>query len=65
MVQRLGLHTFIARGLGSVRGQGTKILQSVWSDQKEKENIAPKYDGLKQQTLISLQFVGVRTLHVV
>lgn len=63
MVQQLGLHTFTARGLSSVSGQGTKILQTVWSDQKE--NIAPKYDGLNQQTLISLQFVGVRTLRVV
>ena len=29
-VKWLGLCTFIAQGMGSIPGQGTKILQAVW-----------------------------------
>ena len=34
--QWLGLHAFIAKGLGSIRGQGTKIPQAMQCDQKKK-----------------------------
>ena len=37
MVQWLGLHAFTAEGLGSIPGQGTKILQAVQCRQKKKE----------------------------
>ena len=29
-------HTFNARGLGSIPGRGTKILQAMWYSQKKK-----------------------------
>ena len=35
-VQWLGLHTFTAEGVGSIPGQGTKILQAAWCGQKIK-----------------------------
>ena len=35
-------HTFNARGLGSIPGRGTKILQAMWySQKKKKENKNP------------------------
>ena len=37
VVQRLGLGTFIAKGLGSIPGQGTKIPQDTWHGQKLKK----------------------------
>ena len=37
VVQRLGLGTFIAKGLGSIPGQGTKIPQDTWHGQKFKK----------------------------
>ena len=33
--QWLGLSTFTAKGLGSIPGQGTKILQAAWHGQKK------------------------------
>ena len=36
-VQWLGLGAFMARGLGSIPGEGTKILQAAWQGQKKKE----------------------------
>ena len=36
MVQWLGLCAFTSKGLGSIPGQGTKILQGAWHDQKKK-----------------------------
>ena len=36
VVQRLGLCTFNAEGLGSILGQGTKILHAAWCSKKEK-----------------------------
>lgn len=35
-VQLLGLLALTARGLGSILGQGTKILQAAWHSQKNK-----------------------------
>ena len=43
VVQWLGLCAFTAEGMGSIPGQGTKILQAVWCDQKEKEHDKQKY----------------------
>lgn len=41
VVQWLGLGTFIAKGLGSIPGQGTKIPQDTWHGQKlEKKKIS-------------------------
>ena len=37
-VQGLGLHTFTAEGLGSIPGQGTKILQAVPGKKKKIPN---------------------------
>ena len=37
VVQWLGLHTFTARGPGSISDQGTKILQVAWCGQKKKK----------------------------
>ena len=34
MVQWLGLCTFTAKGMGSIPGLGTRILQAVWHGQK-------------------------------
>lgn len=34
VVQWLRLHTFTAKGAGSIPGQGAKIPQAVWHDQK-------------------------------
>lgn len=34
VVQWLRHHTFAAKGPGSIPGQGVKILQAVWRDQK-------------------------------
>ena len=36
-VQWLGLHTFIAEGLGSIPSRGTKIPQTEWHGKKKKE----------------------------
>ena len=36
-VHWLGLHTLTAKDCGSVPGQGTKITQAVWYNQKEKK----------------------------
>ena len=36
MVQWLGLWAFTAKGLGSISGEGTKILQAAQCDQKIK-----------------------------
>ena len=33
--QWLGFHTFTAKGVGSVPGQGTKIPQAMWCGQKK------------------------------
>ena len=35
-VQWLGFCTYIAEGPGSIPGQGTKVLQTVWCSQKNK-----------------------------
>ena len=43
-VQWLALHIFIAWGLGSIPGQGTKILQVIWHSQKKKENYSQEDD---------------------
>ena len=37
VVQWLGLHAFTAKGPSSISGQGTKILQTVWSSQFKKK----------------------------
>ena len=37
VVQWLALYIFIAWGLGSIPGQGTKILQVIWYSQKKKK----------------------------
>ena len=37
VVQGLGVSAFTARGLGSIHGQGTKILQALWLGKKKKE----------------------------
>ena len=37
VVQWLGLGTLAAKALGSIPGQGTKILQAMWCSQKKKE----------------------------
>ena len=34
VVQWSGLHSFNAKGLGSLCGWGTKMLQALWHDQK-------------------------------
>ena len=36
-VQSLGFGAFMAKGPGSISGQGTKILQAVWHVQKKKK----------------------------
>ena len=36
MVQWLGLCALTAEGVGSIPGQGTKILQAVWPKNKNK-----------------------------
>ena len=36
-VQWLGLHAFTAEGLGSIPGQGTKILQATLCNQKKEK----------------------------
>ena len=36
-VQWLGLHAFIAEGLGSIHGQGTKIAQTGWWSHRGKK----------------------------
>ena len=38
MVQWLGLHTVTAEGMGSIPGQGTKILQAVQCGQNKQTN---------------------------
>ena len=38
VLQWLGFCTFIAEGIGSTPGQGTKIPQASWHDQKKKKN---------------------------
>ena len=37
VVQQLGLCASTAKGSGSIPGQGTKIPQAGWRDQKKKE----------------------------
>ena len=37
VVQWLALYIFIAWGLGSIPGQGTKILQVIWYSQKKEK----------------------------
>ena len=37
MVQWLGLGAFTAEGMGSIPGQGTKVLQAMWHGQKKKK----------------------------
>ena len=48
MVQWLGLHAFIAKGTGSIPGQGTKIPQAMQHSQKTKQN-KTKSKNLKHQ----------------
>ena len=38
-VKWLALRTFSAQGVGSIPGQGTKILQAVWCGQKKKKRV--------------------------
>ena len=38
MVQWLGLHSLIAKGLGLIPDQGTEILPAAWRGQKKKIN---------------------------
>ena len=35
MVQWSGLHTFTAKGLGSIPAQGTKMPEAAWHGQKK------------------------------
>ena len=35
--QWLGLHIFTAPGMGSIPGQGTKILRAMWYSPRKKE----------------------------
>ena len=58
-VQWLGLHAFIAKGLGSIPGWGTRIPQAVSYDQKKKIN---KYN--KTLILILLLLVSLKYLQV-
>ena len=37
MVQWLRLHASTAVGIGSIPGQGTKILHAIWPKKKKKE----------------------------
>jgi len=39
MVQCLGVHVFTAWGLGSIPGQGTKILHATQTSQNEKQKV--------------------------
>ena len=42
MVQWLRLHASTARGLGSITGQGTKILQALWHGKKKNNKVFKK-----------------------
>ena len=42
VVRWLGLHTFTAEGVGSIPGQGTKILQVMWHGQNKTKPVTPK-----------------------
>ena len=42
MVQWLGLQAFTAKDVGSVPGQGTKILQASWNSQGKKNYVMQK-----------------------
>ena len=42
MVLWLGLRVFTAKGVGSIPGQGTKILQAAWCGQDKKNKIKNK-----------------------
>lgn len=37
-LQRLGLCAFTDKGVGSILGQGSEILQVVWYGEKKKKN---------------------------
>ena len=42
MVQWLRLHASTAGGLGSIPGQGTKILQALWHGKKKNSKVFKK-----------------------
>ena len=55
MVQWLRLHTFNARGTGSIPGQGTKIPHTSWHSQKIKHKKRTKsYNSLEENTGVNL-----------
>ena len=52
VVQWLGLGAFIAKGMCSIPGQGTKILQAMWHNQKKKKNPSEAYKSVTSDFLI-------------
>ena len=38
-VQRLGLWAFTAKGMGSIPGQGSEILQAMWHGKEKSEKL--------------------------
>ena len=63
-VQGLGLHTFTAEGLGSIPGQGTKILQAVPGKKKKSltqegyKGVVPRSDWPSQNYKVHLEAVA-------
>ena len=52
-VQWLGLRTFIAKGPGSIPGQGTRIPQDAWHSQKKKNCHYPVIKSLWGASLVA------------
>lgn len=46
MIQWLELHSFTAEDLGSIPGQGTRILQAAGCGQKKKRNLHVQQEGI-------------------
>jgi len=53
----VGLHTFTAKGLGSIPGWGTKIPQAMKYSQKKKRNGKPIYEIRKANKVLICLFV--------
>lgn len=61
MIQWLELHSFTAEDLGSIPGQGTRILQAAGCGPKKKEIYMSNRKGLVQQMITP----GNKGLHTV
>ena len=51
-VQWLELCAFTTRGMGSVPGQGTKILQALWRSQKKKKLNRKEFIWFRTRSLL-------------